>query len=425
MKKGSIIFLLVMTLFIGAYTAYNIYLRSLGNFETQYALISNEYETVEADCFVIRDEKQGNGKQNSAIIKNSGQGVYIPYVEDGSRVAAGDTIALFFKSEDDAMSYREEQSLMVSLDYYKKLQSQSVLSTLDVDKLEKTVNDNIISMVTQIEKNDYTPVTEIVNELKYDISAKKIATGKSVDFSKQISSIEKKIKKLSRNGNNYKAIKAPFPGCYISRVDGFESALDYKKVSEITSEKVKTVLSGNPSKVSDSCIGKIISGYNWYAVCNVPKKSLEKLSVGKSVCASFEDTNVTMIEMKVFSISPVSGEEAAVVLTSNRMDSDIALLRKEKIKIVLDEFEGLRVPREAIRNSDKPEDENTGDDLKGKNLGVYIQYGQVVKFRRINVLYYGDNFVIAERETGEQDSLKLYDMIITKGRNLYDGKLIG
>lgn len=425
MKKSSLIFLIIITLFIGAYTAYNIYLRTLSDFETQYAVLSNEYETVEADCFVVRDENQGDGKNNRAIIKNSGQGVYIPYVEDGSRVAAGDTIALFFTSEDDAMSYREEKSLKESLDYYKKLQNQSVMSTLDVDKLEKTVNDNITSMVSQIEKNDYTSVFDIVSELKYDISAKKIATGKATDFSKQINSIEKKIKKLSVRGDSYKAIKAPFPGCYISSVDGFESAIDYKKVSDITCEKLKDILKSDVSKVSDSCIGKIISGYNWYAVCNLPKSSLEKISVGKSVYVSFADTNVSLIEMKVSSVSPISGGEAAVILSSNRMDSDIAVLRKEKIRIILDEFEGLKIPREAVRNSEEPESFNTEADLKGKNLGVYIQYGQVVRFRKINVIYYGDNFVIAERETENQDALKLYDMIITKGRNLYDGKLIG
>lgn len=425
MKNKWALLYVAVFVFIAAYAAYNLYLRSISDIDTQYAVLAETYSTVDTECFVIRDENHGEKSKNTAIIKNSGKGVYIPYVEDGSRVASGDIIALFFSSEKSAKAYREKQILSRTLDYYKKLQNQTTLSTLDIDKLEKTINDNLISYISACENNNYSSVSEILDTLKYDISSKKIATGEKIDFSEQISSLESQISELSKSSDNYTAIRAQFPGCYISTVDGYESAADYTEVSSLTVDGVNSLLRSEPSKVSSSAIGKIIDEYNWYAVCNIPKDSLEKLYIGKKVLVTFENTNVNLTNMEVYSISPVTDGYSSVVLVSNMMSPDIALLRKEKIKIVIDEFEGLKVPREAIRNAETSDTADASDISQPQNLGVYILYGQVVRFRKIDVIYFGDDYAIVSRNTESSDSLKLYDMIITKGRNLYDGKIIG
>lgn len=424
MKRGAwLIYVLVFTL-IGAYIGYNLYLRSISDIDIQYAVISDAYSTVDTDCFVIRDENRSNGKKNSAIVKNSGEGVYIPYVEDGSRVAAGDTIALFFSSEKGAKAYKEKQLLTETLGYYNKLQNQSILSTLDIDKLEKSINDNVTAMIAASENEDFSSVNEFVSSLRYDISAKKIATGEQIDFTEQIETLEAEIAKLSKSSDGYKAIKADFPGCYISSIDGYESSADYSSVLSMGCADVEKLIACEPGKISSSAIGKLIDEYTWYAVCNVPKNSLEKIKVGKNVLVTFENTNVSLINMEVSAVSPVTDGYAAVVLASNEMNSDIALLRKEKVKIVIDQFEGLKVPREAIRSADAPENTDSKDIAQSKNLGVYIRYGQVIRFRSIDVLYFGSEYAIVRRDTENSDALKLYDMIITKGRNLYDGKII-
>ena len=90
-----------------AYIGYNLYLNSVNNIYTQYAVMITENTTADADCIVIRDEVRGSNSDNKALIRNNKEGVYIPYVKDGSRVAAGDTIALFFKSANDAKIYMQ------------------------------------------------------------------------------------------------------------------------------------------------------------------------------------------------------------------------------------------------------------------------------------------------------------------------------
>lgn len=421
MKKSSVLLYVLVVLFFCSYAAYNIHLRSVGNIDTQYAVIADAYNTVESDCFVIRDENHRSGNSNSSIIKNSGEGVYIPYVADGSRVAAGDTIALFFDSEESAKAYKEKQALNAALAYYTKLQNQSLLSTLDVDKLEKTINDNITKLAVLCENNDFTSVEELMSTLQYDISSKKIATGEKIDFSTQIETLRSQISAVSSSSEKYKAIKASFPGYYISTVDGYEASASYDDVMSVSCDDIEKFMNISPETVDSSALGKIIDEYNWYAVCKVPKSSLEKININNKVTVSFDNTNVSSLEMKVLSVSTVNNGYAAVVLVSNEMNSDIAVLRKEKIRIIIDKYEGLKVPREAIRNAEDPDSENV---TQGSELGVYIKYGQLVRFRKINVIYFGNDYAIVERNTEKTDALKLYDMIITKGRNLYDGKII-
>ncbi len=423
MKKSKrIIYAVLIVLLIG-YVAMNVYIRQSDKVSTVYANIASEYKTAEADCFVVRDEFRGT-KTNDALVRNSGEGVYVPYINDGARVASGDTIALFFLSQAEAKAYSEKQELEEKLKSYEQLRDQSLLSYLDIDRLDLTIKDEFIDVMTDIESNNFSDIEDKLDSLKYNISSRQIATGEKVDFDDQIKSIKKQIKKLSGSGINYKKIKAKYPGSFISNVDGYENAISYSSVEGMSVDDIDKLLNSDPTKVKSNVIGKIVGEYNWYAVCNLPYSSLESIKVGSKVKVSFEDTNVNNIDMVVVSITTKGSETAGVVLKSSLMNSDIANLRKEKIIIKLHEYEGLKIPKTAIRNEIRTVTDDDGKEQQKEVMGVYILYGQVVRFRTVEVLYSDSDFVIAKNDTENKESISLYDMIITKGRELYDGKIV-
>ena len=79
--------------------------------------------------------------------------------------------------------------------------------------------------------------------------------------------------------------------------------------------------------------------------------------------------------------------------------------------VVKKEYSGLKVPRSALRVVDS-------------KRGVYVLTGMQVKFVEVNVLFtYGD-YMICEKQTSDSTVLRLYDEVIVKGKNLYDGKII-
>lgn len=423
MKKSRKIIYALLIISAVVYIATNIYIRQGNKVSTVYATAESAYKTVEADCFVIRDEVRG-GNSNDALVKNSGSGVYVPYIADGARVASGDTIALFFTSQTEAKAYREKQELEAKLESYKQLRDQSLLSYLDIDRLDLTIKDEFNDILTNIEKNDFSDIDSKLDSLKYDISSRQIATGEKVDFKAQINNIKDQIKELSGAGINYKKIKAKYPGCFISSVDGYENAVSYSSVEGMSVDKIQKSIDSDPAKVKDNVIGKIVGEYNWYAVCNLPYTSLENIKVGSKVRVGFKDTGVNDIEMTVASITTKNGDTAGVVLKSGLMNSEIANLRKEKIVVTLKEYNGLKVPKEAVRKELTTVKKDDGTSEEKEVMGVYILYGQVVRFRTVNALYSDADYVIAENDTENKESISLYDMIITKGRELYDGKIV-
>jgi hypothetical protein len=54
---------------------------------------------------------------------------------------------------------------------------------------------------------------------------------------------------------------------------------------------------------------------------------------------------------------------------------------------------------------------------------VYIFKDSTVYFRRIEVLYRGDGYCIVAEQNGREGYLALYDLLVTSGENLYDGRV--
>ena len=94
------------------------------------------------------------------------------------------------------------------------------------------------------------------------------------------------------------------------------------------------------------------------------------------------------------------------------MDSDLANLRKEKAQLAFNEYKGLKISPTAIRVNDKGE------------KGVYVKTGNIIRFKKANVLYSSSDVIIAENKRGAQGYVKLYDDIVVEGTDLYDGKII-
>ena len=129
--------------------------------------------------------------------------------------------------------------------------------------------------------------------------------------------------------------------------------------------------------------------------------------------------------MSVQSVSSRAGDKVSVVLKCTSMNKEISALRKEKAQITVKTYTGLRISNEALTS-----DENGTE-------GVYILSGKRVSFKPVNIIHYGENYVIAtavtfynedgsvDYEKTSENEIKAFDRVITKGRNLSDGKVIG
>ena len=93
------------------------------------------------------------------------------------------------------------------------------------------------------------------------------------------------------------------------------------------------------------------------------------------------------------------------------MDESSASLRVTDCEILFKQYTGIKIPKSAIHFVDE-------------QMGVYVNFSNVVYFKKISPVYEDENYVIVPKKTDENNQVEMYDSIIVKGRNLYDGKYL-
>ncbi len=107
----------------------------------------------------------------------------------------------------------------------------------------------------------------------------------------------------------------------------------------------------------------------------------------------------------------LSADQTLLVLSCNEMDKDILSMRLEDIEVRVKSYNGIKVDSRAVHDKDGEK-------------GVYALVSNIAKWRRADILYTGDGYVILSYDDPDiKNGIKLYDKIIIRGRDVYDGKV--
>lgn len=388
---------------------YEIYSLSTPKVKTQTAIAATHKNSISTKMFAVRDE--------SLVSGSSVSGTLVSVVGDGERVAGGQAIAAAFANDAAAADYVELERLKDELKRYENLNSQQNLMTLDVSKINSDADLLFYDMLDTVRSGELGALNDAAERFSDKLTAKQILVNGNIDFSEQIASLTSRIQNLKSGIGNISYIKADDTGYYVSSADGYEGVLDFSKITQLKSSDVKAALSAKPASVSSDNIGKLIHGYNWYFVCVVSLSDALKLDTGDSVNLLCDNVSRGYISATVHHKGEEENGEVVLVFVSNIMDEDISRLRIEDVQIIVSETDGLRVSKDAVRVVDGVQ-------------GVYVLTGNIVTFKRLDVIYTGDDYVISKKiyDTVKDDNnipyVKLYDEVIVEGKDLSDGKII-
>ena len=388
---------------------YEIYSLSTPKVKTQTAIAATHKDSISTKMFAVRDE--------SLISGSSVSGTLVSVVDDGERVAGGQAIAAAFANDAAAADYVELERLKDELKRYENLNSQQNLMTLDVSKINSDADLLFYDMLDTVRSGELDALNYAAERFSDKLTAKQILVNGNIDFSEQIASLTSRIQNLKSGIGNISYIKADDTGYYVSSADGYEGIIDFSKITQLKSSDVKAALSAKPASVSSDNIGKLIHGYNWYFVCVVSLSDALKLDTGDSVNLLCDNVSRGYISATVHHKGEEENGEVVLVFVSNIMDEDISRLRIEDVQIIVSETDGLRVSKDAVRVVDGVQ-------------GVYVLTGNIVTFKRLDVIYTGDDYVISKKiyDTVKDDNnipyVKLYDEVIVEGKDLSDGKII-
>ncbi len=380
---------------------FQIYSATFSSIATSSAIPFEYTEGIETTGIIIRDE---------TLVKNTEQGTLHFAVGDGEKIAKGGVIAHIYDGDSASANATKIEELKDQLKKIEEIEGYNNMLAVDLS----TVNAKISSYYNDFAFNSslgrYDKLSDSVSGLLTMMTRKKVATGEQTDFSSLKDSINAQITQLSQSSGNIRgSINASVSGYFVSVVDNFESKLSTQDLSIYTPDYFNELTEGEG--VGD-VIGKIVYDYKWYIAGMVPINDSKFYKIGDTVILKTTTTSNPRLTAKVerVNLSP-TGDNAVIIFSCNEMSSELATMRSGAITIIKNEYSGLKVDSKALRVVD------------GKT-GVYIVTGLEAKFVEANILYSNDSYAICEINNSDSSKLRLYDEVIVKGKNLYDGKII-
>lgn len=393
----------VLSIIIISYIVYNAFAYSYSPVDTQRLTEETTIEeTIDFKGFALRDEK---------LIDTSASGTVIPLAHDGKRVANGDDIAVVCQNDDQAAAYTKLESLKQELERYQSINDPDGTQELSADKLNAKISDAYDDIMDAVSTGTYDELSDALTEYANQCATKQILTNGSIDLSDKLTSLESEISALTAQSINYSSVKAPESGYYINTIDGYEAALSYKDVLSLTSEQIENALNAEPAAVSGNSLGKIVESYKWYIVGVTDSKYSSSFKNGSKITVNFPKEGISNIKMTVEK-ADTQNDKMTVVLSCSLMDETFANMRIEDMQIVTKSHTGYRVPSNIIRFD---EDNETG---------LYVLRGKIITFIPVEIIYTEDDFVIISSSSSNGKSVRLYDEVIIKGKDLEDGKVI-
>lgn len=393
-----------------------------------YHFVDTSYETETAVMATADEAKYFSGVyvRDETVLHYSGTGAVSYAVSDGGKVAVNDVIAEIYPDEETIRTKQEIASLQEQLDVLESISNPGTLEQAQPADLSRNITKEYIEIVQYRDAGDLTSMQEAAQRYMEVNSTYQIVTSKgAVSFGEQIAALSTQIQQLeSTLTDAIGTVTSENSSYFVSETDGLESTLSVDQISQITPEQLEQIIADaqeNDQKEAvsqDGVLGKSIAAYGWYMLGLIDNAD-QKYQVGDSVklrlMTSSATAEATIQELR----STGDGDEVLVVLYSEKMTSEFVQNRVENVEMILGEYEGIKVPRDAIRFQKMTEtvvDEETGEETEQEVncRGVYVQDGEKIEFRRLDVIYEGDTYVLSNRNAGD-GHLMLYDSIIVEG----------
>ncbi len=386
--------------FIIGYIGYQAYMFKRSPVKTETALEKTVYDTIDTKAFFVRDE---------SYIQTKGKGTVVPLISDGMRVASGDTVAVLFSDDDSARQFNRLKEVESAISYYKSLKNRVGVQTTDLSALDKRIDSSAASYVKALQSGNINSTVKFRDALKEAMTARQLATGGAISVDEKIASLESELASLNNKSGGYTSVTVNNPGYYISTTDGYEETVPYDEATEYTVEQINEVLKASPN--NKSVMGKLVDGFNWYILCNIPTNKVTSFKTDSQVKILLPDYTIQQVYARFIKVNDSKDGKTAVVFCGNEMNEVIANLRLEDVQLVVNEYTGFRIDNRAIREVDGEQ-------------GVYVLVGNIVRFRKINVIYSSTDYSIVNNIENESGQLRMYDEVITEGTDLFDGKII-
>ena len=426
MKQGSLNARIIMLLVLGAI------LLTIG--VSAWNSLREIYPTVMAYTYTVSDSMEATGflvRQETVLTGQGGTVELLP--EEGEKVSRGETVALFYQSDDGLTQRQTLQQLMLEQEQLEYALAQAGGSS-DSAQLSTRVADAVADLRGAAASGDLTGLESQTMELKSLIYKHSYTFDQEGDstaaLQASLDEVNAQIQSLTAQASHSTSrVTASQPGVFSGLVDGYESLITPDMLDTITPSQLNELSRQTPAE-DPSAIGKLITNSTWYFACTLPQEEAERLVEGRTITVRFSRDWSGEVDMEVERLGDPEDGKMVVVLSADKFLSDTTLLRRQTVELVFNTVSGIRLPKEALRvEQQTATDPDTEEEYQVSVTGVYALVGQQAEFKEVTVLAEEDDYILVaaastETPTQEKKALRAGDKIIISSGELYDGKVI-
>lgn len=360
---------------------------------TEDAVLYTTKSSISFTGIIVRDE--------TAIYMpfSVGSGVIDYVVSDGMRLSKTSTIANVYDSYNQIYYRYRINQLENEIALLEQAQNHGTTDYAQPEFISNQIVENYKELLNNIAEGDYASAYDESDDMLKLMCIFNVTTNVELDFSERISKLDSELSVYNAGLKDpITTVTSSETGYFTSNLDGYESELTLEGIYNLSADEIKSIIA-NPTKSTSqykNAIGKVFSDYTWKMVGIID--TADRYFVNQTLNLTFSSSN-TVHTALVESITPTgNGNEAIIIIACDQLDSEIASMRVQEVNLIFEEYTGLKVSRTAIRF------------LNGEK-GVYVNVGEQIEFKKLNVIYEGDDYVLS-KNTSDSEYLNLYDRII-------------
>lgn len=407
-QVGKYVLSAILSVLIVAYIIYHLVNSFSMEVETMAANPVTVSETYTSDGYIFRNE--------TVLYASDGGSVSFMY-DDGTRVRRGAAVANIYTggNTDEVNARMSEIERQITILENSGTENDVALS--DSSVIDSKIDSLYYTMESKLNSGDIDYVLRRKDELLTLMNKKQVLLKSAGGFKSRLAELQSEKASLTASlGGAHETLRTEESGYLYSGTDGYEGIFTLEAADSFTVADFHKLIDAEPT-VSDKAVGKVVTDFNWYLACELPSVQQQYYKVGSSYTVRFPYSGDKEVPMKLSRIVTSSEDDSIVlVFATGNVPEDFNFLRKQSVEIVQQSYTGYRIPVSCVRIVD------------GRQ-GVYIKSGNVASFREIEPLVEIDGyFIVAQQDKVNDENyaskLAMYDLVIVKGKNLYENKII-
>ncbi len=366
-------------------------------------MINDSHNTEEAVLYTVNENISFKGMflRDERIIKynNTTDGVVNYLYNDGLKVSESSDIAKVYSNEDQIYYRNRLSRLKKVLSDLRRAQRPGTTNYVQAEALRSNIENSYLSVTNMIQKKDYSSILSESDDMLYTMNIYNIVTGRVDNFKPTLKQLKSEIKEFKAQIEApIGSVKSSSAGYFVKSVDGYEASVSYDDIENMSTDELKKLLDIEP-EIPENAVGKLLKSYEWKFLGII--ENTNKFLINDGLSIRFNSSN-KVYDVTVDSIKPIDGTDTSVIILScNEIDEAVLNSRFDNAELIFDEYTGIKLPREAIR-------------FQGNQKGAYVMQGQDITFKKVDVIYEGDDYVLS-RNTSDDNYLLLYDKILLEG----------